>query len=185
LQENKKMANTNLFKSVQETEDLGKAVKRARQGFILPSLFLFIVLLAWGGIKVYSMQETKKVADINNQTIAESQNLQGKNIDRVADFQGRLDKIIQANGSKIDTNNLFTQFQNTIVQGSRATNFEYDSSSNSLKATFLCDDFSVVAREIMSFKESTYFGGAVIDSISRDSQTQKVSLSLVIPVKGD
>jgi hypothetical protein len=174
------MANTNLFKSVQQGEDASDSIKKAKRGFVLPSIFLFIVILAWGGLKAYSMIETKKISNVEAQIISESRSLQGKDADRVADFQGRLDKIFQINNAKIDANNLFAQFQNTIVQGSQASTFSYD---GNLSVKFLCDNFNVVAREIMSFKKSSYFGGTTIESISRDNQTGKVALTLSIPIK--
>lgn len=175
------MANINLFKSVQQNEATANIAERAKRGFVLPSIFLLIVLLLWGGIQAFSMVQAKKSAGVDGQISMESESLNGKDADSVADFQGRLDKITQFNNGKNDPDAIFGQLQNSIVQNSQITDLKYTGDAADVK--FMCDDFSVVAKEILSFKKSDFFGNVMIDSISRDSQTGKIVLELTMAIK--
>lgn len=174
------MSNINLFKSVEEKEKETSSVKMKKGGFLLPFSFLLLVLLVYVGLLAYSKVVRKGAEGVQEQISAETKSLSEKDINRVADFKERLDDIIKENKVKSYPNDFFDQFQALVIQGAQADSIDY--LSDSATVDIACDNFSTVAKQILSFKGSEFFSDTKVGSITRD-QDGKVVLSLILTFK--
>lgn len=175
------MSNINLFKSVQEKEEATKTIKMGgKAGFFLPFSFLMLVLLIYGGLLFYTKIVKGEAEKIKEQISVETKNLSSKDINRVADFKERLDNIEKENKNKSYPNDFFDQFRNLIVQGGQASDLTY--APDSATVNIVCDNFSTVAKQVLSFKGSDFFSDSRVDKIARN-QDGKIILTLTSTFK--
>lgn len=169
------MTNINLSQSSQEFGGGQKKAKASDKGLIISISILVVTLLIFGGLKLWSTQISSKQAQINDQIERESRSLQGKDVDRVADFQQRMLAIGDNISSKQDPNEILLNISNALVGGSVVNSIKAD--SGSVEIGVVSDNFLTVAKQVLSLKKSEYFSSVSITEVNTD-ESGKVSYTL-------
>lgn len=144
----------------------GQKVAPVDKGIYVSLGVLIVVFLIYGGLKAGTWLVDSKQKTVAGQIAVESRNLEGREADKVADFQARLAKIGDNVSSKKDPNEVLGKIGQSVVPGSVASSLE--SASGSLTVKFSEDNFQVAAKQVLSFKKSDYFSNVRVTDISRD-----------------
>jgi hypothetical protein len=161
------MNNINLLESAQGKNGLNGSSIRRSGAFIIPFLILIFIFLAWGGTKFYSSHLTGQIAEENSKIQSETATLSGKNVDRVIDFNERMNRSLKETSSRSNINDCFKDLENSMVSGARIDSLSYSEDRIDIKV--VADNFQTVARQILSFKNSNYFKDLKMAETSRDA----------------
>lgn len=172
------MTTINLSQANQQRTGAQK-VEPADKGVYISVAILVITLLAFGGLKTGTTIMASKQKDVNNQIAAESGNLANQDVQRITDFQERLNKIDQNIAAKKDPDEILRQVGQGIVPGAMVNSFE--NTPNSLVLKISADNFQTAAKQVLSYKKISYFKSVKVNEISRDTDgrilvTMEISL---------
>jgi hypothetical protein len=162
------MSNINLFESAQGKKDPGQDGFRGGKALAIPLTILIGVFLILGAAKLYASYLSGQKSKIDQENTTEVNNFNGKNVDRVADFDARMRKSSKEAEDRINYDDYFKELENLMVSGAQVESFNYSQDKIDLKLT--ADSFQTVARQVMSFKNSTNFKNLKVSSTSRNSQ---------------
>jgi Tfp pilus assembly protein PilN len=159
------MTNINLLQSAQGKDNANNKKFRMEKALIIPLVILVAVFSIFGAAESYSYYLSKKKANLDNETKVLS-NLSGKNVDRIVDFQERIDMAAKDASSKADYNAYLKDLENSVVSGAIVTSLTYG--SGGIEVEINADNFKTVARQMLSFRNSNYFKNLTIDKTSRN-----------------
>lgn len=176
------MTTINLLQEDRQQSLAEKKMVLFNIGFFLPMAILIIVVLGFGGLKLYNASLVSKDNDLKTRANQESAGIVWTDVDKIADFQSRLNKI----GSVLPANDfyagLLTQLEQSTVVNANVENLNNGQSGLLIK--YNADNFLTVARQILSDKKTDYFSNVRVSDISRDPQTGKILFTLSASVKG-
>lgn len=169
------MTNINLSQSFREADAANQKKRPVDRGIYISISVLILVLLAFGILKGGTswLNSKKKAVDIS--IASETRNLEGESVDRVADFQQRMNVIGDNISSKKDINKILGQIGQAMVQGSIVGSLQNTGELVSLN--IVSDNFLVAAKQLLNFKKSSYFSNVKVKDVSRD-QDGKVMFTL-------
>ncbi len=169
------MTNINLSQSFRESDASSQKKRPVDKGIFISITVLILVFLVFGILKSGTFWLNSKKKTVDNNIASETRNLEGENVDKVADFQQRMNMIGNNISSKKDINGVFGQIGQAMVQGSIVGSLQNTGKLVSLK--IVSDNFLVAAKQLLSFKKSSYFSNVKLKDISRD-QSGKVVFTL-------
>lgn len=161
----------------QSSSASGAAVAKkssADKGFLISIAILIITLLIFGGLRLTAGAYSSKKAGIENQIKAVRDELSGKEVERVADFQQRINNIHSNFSAESAPNDMLAGVAGAMVSGSVATSIS--SASGGASAVFTVDSYQTAARQILGLKNSG-FSRVKISKIDRSSEG-KISISV-------
>jgi hypothetical protein len=165
------MTNINLYQSSTETKNEKKKMTLLDSGFFWSLAMLLIVIIAFAGLKFVSNNLKNKSVLLENEIIQGNATFAGSDLNRIVDFKARLDESMKNISSKLDTGNVFSAVESSIVRGVYVVSFSLDNKDNGLAAITLdlvARDFSLAAKQILSFKENDSFENVSVIETSRD-----------------
>jgi type II secretory pathway component PulL len=168
------MNNINLFESAQG----GNNIKQRFGGgkaFIIPVMLLVGVFIVLGLLKWYSSSLDSQKTNLVQENESELATLSGKNVDRVVDFEKRMEKASKESSSRAEYSKYLEELESLMVSGVRVNSFMY--SSDAAKIELAVDNFQAAARQALSFKNSNDFKNLKIKSTSR-SEDGKIVVNL-------
>ncbi len=146
------------------------------KGFLISIVILIITLLIFGGLKFITISLSSKKAEIESQIKNVSSELSREEVNRVADFQKRIDNIKTDFNSEILPNETLSSIAEAMIPGAVATSIGY--TPNGILVVFKADNYQTVAKQILSLKNSG-FGYVKISKIERGtSEKEEISVSL-------
>ncbi|EKE15928.1 MAG: hypothetical protein ACD_11C00074G0003 [uncultured bacterium] len=167
------MSNINLYQtSGGNAKEQGRLAIMDSGFFWSLSSLLFILVLLGGSKLVTRTLEGKKLA-LENQITQESASFGGSDLDRIVDFQARVDEANKSIKTKVDMAKVFTAIENSITKGSSAVSLVYTNDGKKtpfVEAKILAGDFPVVAKQILSFKENPSFKDISVEEITRGEE---------------
>lgn len=169
------MTNINLSQSLQQSAGSSQKKRPADKGILISLAILIVTLLIFGGLKTGTLWLSSKKTDINSKIAAEARNLESGDVERIMDFQQRMEQIKGNISSEKDTNTVLGQVGQTMIPGSLVNSLQNTPGTLSLKIT--SDNFLVAARQVLGFKKSSHFSNVRIKDISKD-QGGKVLFTL-------
>lgn len=175
------MANINLYQTIQDEHNVSQKKSLMERGFLLVILLLVFSLAVWGGLKGYNMLLNKKISSLESQILSESNRIESAKIDRVADFQERLDVIKTSLPSRKDPTEFFSNLEKVMVPGVilESCDFSYGGqiakSTANLKAN--ADSYTLLAEQVLNLKKSDYFKNVQLGTIARN-QDGKIGFSV-------
>ncbi len=147
---------------------------------------MILVLLLLGGIylgitlfKNYTLSQTSLV---NNEYKIEYDKLISESNKSIIDFQSRMaaaDKLVSQNNAALET---LLQVEKSILPGVYISSYKYDDSKKVLTLENFADDFNLVAKQILSFKQLDYFLQVAPEKTGIDTNG-KVGFNVELKVK--
>lgn len=128
---------------------------------------IILVLLVFGGLRTYSSVLEGNIETTKAEISQESNSLPSPEVNRVISFQQRLDKISEL-AVKNDPTMLLRELEKVSFPGTMITALKY--SGRSVEVTLTADNFQTVAKQILSFKKSTYFQDVSTGATTRDTK---------------
>lgn len=169
------MTNINLSQSLQQSAGSPQKKRPADKAILISLTILIVTFLIFGGLKAGTLWLDSKKADIDSKIAAEVRNLESEDVERITDFQQRMEQISDNISSKKDTNVVLGQVSQAMISGSVVSSLQSTPGTLSLKIA--SDNFLVAARQVLSFKKSSHFSNVMIKDINRD-QDGKVLFTL-------
>lgn len=174
------MSNINLYPGGSENSQIGS---RKRSSLLDGSFFFSIgmfllVLLVFGGVKLASSNFQEKKELLGQELENAQASFAGSDIDRIMDFQTRIDKAIEKISTKPDPRYVFAAVEEVVAKGVVTTSISYATSSGVVGVTmdFLANDYWSVAKQILSVKDSDKFSNVSVSGLSR--QEKGISFSI-------
>lgn len=172
------MTNINLSQSVQEEKASHQKKGIIDKGTSISMAILILTLLAFGGVKVYSIILVDKIAEIDNQANMQLKDIKDSDADRIADFQSRVDQIKSNIDSKSNPNRMLDKVGGAMVQGVYLESYNYNELSSQLSLNMVANGFEDMAKQILNLKNE--FGEAGLLSNSRNNDG-KIKFGVNVP----
>ncbi|MCX6765722.1 MAG: hypothetical protein NT136_02055 [Candidatus Moranbacteria bacterium] len=169
------MTAINLSQPMQQGKAGARKVDPVDKGIYISLAVLIITLLIFGALKGATMWLNSETKVVNEKIAAGARNLEGKDVDRIADFQQRMLQIEKSISSEVNSNEMLKQTSQSMIQGSVVQSLK--STSGSLILEIASDNFLTAAKQVLSFKKSDYFNNVKVTAISR-SKEGKVLITL-------
>ena len=125
------------------------------QGFIFLIILCVLVVVAWGGLRLYTYLINKEIASLQANIDSLESKITGEKVDRVMDTEERLGYIAKANDSKIDTTALFAQLEKLTVPEVTLTKYEYDNIQKVVLISGTTSNFRFIAQQIINFRSES------------------------------
>ena len=134
-----------------------------------------LVMLIYGGVKLYGLNIEKKTENVNNQIRLEGDKIDTNDVIRVADFQNRIEEISRNIGEKNNPNDILEKVSNVIMKDSYITSYDYTDEKKSIALNIVASDIEDSARQILSLKSPEYFSSVeVFGDYFLDEETKEV-----------
>jgi len=159
------MTNINLLESVEKNDSQNKKFVLGK-AFVFPAVVLIGIFLLLIGAKLYLAYLKNKNEKIIEENKLEVSNLSGKNVDRIVNFERRMELGLKELSSKENYDNYLKELESLMVSGASVNSLVY--SSSGIELTILADNFNTVARQMLSFKNSSYFRDLKMDKTLRN-----------------
>lgn len=174
------MSSINLSSFSQEEKKPAQLTEKSLLGVFL---ILVLVLAAWSGLFFYGKYLDKKIDQAKQNYQEQIVQLGNEGSKNVIDFQKRLDvsKALIAQGRNIGED--LTQIESLIVPNVYLSGFSYDESGKKISLNCVGDNYNTVAKQILSFKNSSYFSSVAAGSSNIDTQSNKISFPIELRVK--
>lgn len=171
------MAGVNLSQSMASRESAPTKRPFAASGFPLSIILLILTAAGWGGLRWYLHTLDQKIAGLDATLSASSGQLQGKEIDRVADFDARLSLLGVDASERLDSREILTKLEALIVPQVVLKEFKYDQKEKMSVMTGETDNFRYLAGQLVSLKSDPLFSRVVVSTVSR-TQEGKIQFTL-------
>jgi Tfp pilus assembly protein PilN len=166
------MANINLYQSIQEEKNTSQKKGIMDKGLSVVILILVLTFAIWGGLKLYNLFLNKKLVSLNSQITAESGKVDAGKMNRVADFQERMNIIKQNIAQKEDPAEFLGNLEKSVIPGIVIDSCEFKygdkDKGDTLALTAITDSFNSLAGQILSLKKIDYFKNVEMGSVTRD-----------------
>ena len=171
------MVNVNFHQTDRQNEAGSKKKRALNSGFFISILILSVSFLTFFGMKVYSSSIESRIAAVKNQIDKEQGSIEDDRVNRVVDFQNRLKEIDANISDKKNPKETLSEIESLILQGVVLTSCEYDSSKKSLTLEAISDSFQIISKQMLSLKNSDYFGNVRVPETSM-GEDGKISFTL-------
>lgn len=174
------MSNINLSSFSQEEK---KPTQLAEKSLLGIFSVLVLVLAAWAGLFFYGKYLDKSIEQAKQSYQSQIAQLGSEGSKNVIDFQKRLDvsKSLITQGRNIGDD--LTQVESLMVPNVYLSGYSYDESGKKISLTCVGDNYNTVAKQILSFKNSSYFSSVAAGSSSVDAQSNKITFPVELKVK--
>lgn len=180
------MANINLYQSIQQEQSVSQKKGLMDKGFLLVILLLVVSSAIWGGLKAYNIYLNKKISNLDNEIAQETGRIEAAKINRVADFQERLDTIKTSIAAKENPSEFLSNLEKATIQGVTLDSCEFNYANKDKKdvmtLTAFTDSYTLLAEQVLSLKNSGYFKEVELGQISRG---QDGKIKFIIEAKFD
>jgi len=174
------MVNINLAATSYENDK--RSSSYYNQGMFV--IVAILVILAGAYLWIYfSVNSTvAKTAAANNQYDAEYKKFIGGNNKNVMDFQNRLTVAKELLNQKNSGYGSLPAIETAMVQGVYLNSLAFDQLKNSIATEGIADNFDMMAKQVLSFKQSAFFSGVTTGKTSLDKDG-KVNFVLNLSIK--
>jgi len=166
------MTNIDLYQSIQEEKNTAQKKGLMERGLAIVIFVLVFSFAVWGGLKFYNSFLNKKLVGINSQITTESVKVDASKMDKVADFQERMDIIKQNIPQKKDPVEFLGNMEKAIIPGIIIDSCEFKygdkDKGDTLTFTAITDSFKSLAEQILSLKKVAYFKNVEMGSVTRE-----------------
>lgn len=168
------MTNINLV-----TEDVSKEKSSfSDRGSILGLIVLILVLALYGGILFYKKRVTSEIVQIKGEYDQKYNSILAGQAKAVADFQNKLTaagKLVKQ-GKNMSEN--FNIIEKALLPSVYLDSYRYDDKNSTITISCVGDNYNIVAKQIMAFKNSDYFSEVVSGKTSFDSKENKINFEI-------
>ena len=147
-------------------------------------LALVLIFLIAGYLAIYFMQKNVigKISDANKLYGQEHDKLLSGRNKEIVDFQNRMTVAKGLVNKKNSGLEGLPAMEKTILPGVFLNSFDFKEEGSALEIQGVADNFEVLAKQIASFKNSSYFSGVDVGKTALD-ESGKVSFYLNLNIK--
>lgn len=164
------MPGMNLSQSTME-EEVGKQ-SLFDSGFIVSLSLILLSALTFGGLHLYISSLDKKISALESELSGSAVGLKGEHIDRVADFDARLNHFSTNKTEFFETRDIFQKLESSVLPGVVLEKFQYDAKEKTVTVDGISGDYRRLAEQIMTLKKEAIFSKLKVENISRNNEDQ-------------
>ncbi len=165
------MPGMNLSQSTMEEEEVGKQ-SLFDSGFIVSLSLILLSALSFGGLHLYIGSLDKKIAALEGQLSGSTASLKGEHIDRVADFDARLNHFSTNQTEFFETRDILQKLESRTLPGVVLQKFQYSAKEKTVTVDGISGDYRRLAEQIMTFKKEAIFSKLKVENISQNNENQ-------------
>ncbi len=169
------MTNINLYQSSSKDTRNKQKLSVMDTGIFWSIGLLFLTMALFGGLKIFSEDLNKKNEAIKSEIKNEIESFAGGALNRVVDFQTRMNEGVKNIDLKADENAIFNSLEDSIIENVVVESFSYSIDDIEKKSVvyieMICNDFVSVAQQVLSFKENSFFENVYLQEVSRDDES--------------
>ena len=144
---------------------------------------LVLVVLAYAGLLLYGNFLTGKTQDLKAQYNDQHANFMSDTSKKVLDFQNRLVVSRELLDQERDINKDIDAVRSAISKGTYLDSYKYDDASRTITLNCYSDNYGTIAKQILSFKNSSYFSSVSMGETKVDSKTNAINFSISLKIK--
>lgn len=163
------MPGTNLLQSSQDSRGF-RGQNLMDKSLIGSFVLLFIALATWGGIRWYMKVLDDKAVALDAVIQTNASQLHSKTVDRVADFDARVQAIGTNMTGVIETKDKLSQLERLVIPNVVLTGYKYDAGDNTVVVNGTTDNYRYVALQIMSLKSEALFSDVTVEALGRTTE---------------
>lgn len=165
------MPGMNLSQSTMDEEEVGKQ-SLFDSGFIVSLSLILLSALTFGGLHLYIGSLDKKISVLDSELGGSTASLKGEHIDRVADFDARLNHFSANKIEFFETRDVFQKLENSILPGVVLEEFQYNAKDKTVTINGMSGDYRRLAEQIMTLKKEAIFSKLKVENIGRNNDDQ-------------
>jgi len=165
------MAGINLSQSM--TGNDGSSKKKEAlfdTGFVVAFLIFLVVVLGWAGLRFYITQLNKQITALDTTIAEHNAELQGGAVDRVADFDRRLQFLAENATERTEPSQIFSQLESLMVPSNALLEYEYNKTEKVITFSARTNNYRNIAEQVISLKSEKMFSSVKVDTIDRDKE---------------
>jgi hypothetical protein len=160
-----------------------KTEKLVESGTLKLMSVLFLVILAYGGLMLYGNFLTKETESLKAQYTDQHANFMGEATKKVMDFQNRLVLSRELIGQERNINKDIDAVRAAISKGTYLASYKYDEATRTITLDCYSDNYGTIAKQILSFKNSSYFSSVSMGETKLDPKTNVINFSISLKIK--
>lgn len=151
------------------------------KGLLSALALLILVAGVWGGERWYLSQLDSEMAQLDSVIAEKSQQMKGKSVDRVADFDARV-ALLQQRGTMIEPRVVLDQLELLTIPTVKLTEYALSEEDGKLTISGETDTFKFLAQQILSYRSDAFFDTLKVSKIG-NTQDGKIEFSLETSLK--
>ena len=168
------MVDVNFHQAAEKDLMVSRKKSFFNSAYFVAILLILLVSLAYGATVLYASRLTAQKVELDAISAQEVIQIDLEEINRLSDFQERLNSSIFNLNNKRSPEDIFSLVEKLIVRGSFLNSLSYDSVENKIAVEVVADSFRLAASQILSFKKSDLFDDVKIVESKRDNDNQAV-----------
>lgn len=168
------MVDVNFHQAAEKDLMISRKKSFFNSAYFVAIILIALVSLAYGATILYANRLSVQKVELDAIKAQEVNRIDLKEINRLNDFQERLDSSIFNLNNKRNPEDIFSLVERLIVKGSFLKSLSYDSVGNKIAMEVVADSFRLAASQILSLKKSDLFDDVKIVESKRDSDNQAV-----------
>jgi Tfp pilus assembly protein PilN len=168
------MTNIDLYQSIQAEKTTAQKKGLMDKGFAIVIFVLALTFSVWGGLKLYNLFLNKQLVSLNSQITAESEKIEASKMDKIADFQERMDLIRQNIPQKKDPADFLGNLEKAVIPSviidSCELKYGDQAQGDTVSFTAVTDNFKSLAEQILSLKKTAYFKNVEMGAVTRNQE---------------
>ncbi|MDO9231367.1 MAG: hypothetical protein Q7U36_02680 [bacterium] len=174
------MPNINLA-----TENVSKgSSKPIGKGLLSVMGILILVIVLYGVLLLVNSQLSSRTKTVQDEYNLEYQKFLSGNGNEIIDFKNRSDsaeKIMAENKSMAE---IMSHIENSMLPSVYLNSLKYNKTTKTLSLLCVGDNFQTVAKQILSFKQDSYFSAVIPGRSSIDTQNNnKLNFDIDLVIK--
>ncbi|NTU67193.1 MAG: hypothetical protein HGB08_04725 [Candidatus Moranbacteria bacterium] len=174
------MENINLASGTVGRGEDRKEIIGASLKWILALVVL--VVIAYLAMVMYKGYLGRSIDNVSAEYQEKRNDFVGQNAKEVLDFQNRLDFAKSSAESQRDSVLDLREIERLIIAGSYVASYEYDKDAGAITLDCLADNYDIMAKQILSFRGSSYFSIVSAGESTLDTKTNKVSFPITLKI---
>ncbi|MEI6650874.1 MAG: PilN domain-containing protein [Candidatus Moraniibacteriota bacterium] len=177
------MPGINLSESVQRKERGAKARWSSFSGTFLMTFFLVLVLVASAMAYWYDQYLSTANAATSQSIEDEKQGISQGKIDKVADFEFRIENIAKSSEKRNYPEHILTLLETSILPEIVLTSFSFDAVKNRIILEGEAAEYKNVVQQLTKLKQSPTVSDVAVDGLKRN-ENGKVTFTVSMAVSG-
>ena len=165
------MPGMNLSQSTVDEEEVEKQ-SLFDSGFIVSLSLILLSASMFGGLHFYIGFLDKKILVLESELSGSAMSLKGDHIDRVADFDARLNHFSTNKVDFFETRDIFQKLESSMLPGVVLEEFQYNAKEKVVTIDGTSGDYRRLAEQMMTFKKEAIFSKLKVENIARNDEDQ-------------
>lgn len=126
------------------------------------------VIVIWVGFSFYERFLSRSIADLEAGIAEERQNMSMEKVDKVTDFQFRIERIAAEKGAFLGPAEMLTSVESLILPGVKLSDFTYEESERIINMRGEADSFRTVVQQMVLLKKMPKLETLTVPTLGRN-----------------